>query len=44
MGRLGKSGEPTFYFFDPPHISETNRYKTLKFGTMVAICRYCGYM
>jgi len=27
----------------PPHISETNRARKLKFGTLVGICRYYGY-
>jgi len=42
-GRLGESGAPTFLFWDPPHISETNRARKLKFGTLVGICRYYGY-
>jgi len=43
-GRLGKSGAPTFYFGTPRHISETNRARKLKFGTLAGICRYSGYM
>jgi len=43
-GRLEKSGAPTFFILGPPHISQTNQSRELKFGMLVGICRYYGYM
>jgi len=42
-GRLGKSRAPLF-ILRPPYNSETNGASKLKFGTLVGICRYSGYM
>jgi len=42
-GRLGKSGAPTIILV-PPHISEINPARKLKFGTLADICQVSGYM
>jgi len=42
-GCLRKSGAPTF-ILGPPHIFGTNQARKLKFGMLVGICRYYGYM
>ena len=36
--------ELPLFILGPPHISETNRARKLKFGTLASICRYCGYL
>jgi len=39
-----KDQELPLFILGPPHISETNRARKLKFDTLVGICRYYGYL
>ena len=34
--------ELPLFILEPPHISQTNRSRKLKFGTLIGICRYYG--
>jgi len=40
-GALGDQ-QPHILFWDPLYISEINRARKLKFGTLVGIYKYCG--
>jgi len=44
LGGVCGNQEPPLFILGPPHISKTNRARKLKFGTLVAICRYYGCM
>jgi len=43
-GRLRRSAAPTFLFWDPLYISETNGARKLKFGVFVGLYEYYGSM
>ena len=44
LGDVWGNQELPVYILGPPHISETNRARKLKFGTLAGICRYYGYI
>jgi len=44
LGGVWGNQELPLFILGPPHIYETNRARQLKFGTLVGICKYYGYM
>ena len=44
LGDVWGKQELPLFILGTPHISETNRARKLKFGTLAGICRYYGYI
>jgi len=44
LGASGEISSSQFLFWDPLHISVTYGARKLKFGTLVSICWYFGYV
>ena len=44
LGGVWRNQQFPLFTSEPPRISETNRARKLKFGTLADICRYYGYI